>query len=65
MKECPWCAMEIENDTDVCPYCKSEVRVGSKGRSTFFKVMGVAALVGFIILLFGNSLTEILRSLLN
>ena len=57
--------MEIENNADICPYCKSEVRIGSKGRSTFMKVLGVAALIGFTVLLFGNYLTAILRSLLH
>ena len=61
--ECPWCAMELEPGTTVCPYCKEPVVVGSAGRGRLFKIMGILALIGFIILLFGNALPDLLRFL--
>jgi hypothetical protein len=62
--ECPWCAMEIERGTEECPYCKSPVTVGSKGRSIVFKVLAVIALVAVTGLLLGNVLPGLLRFLL-
>ena len=63
--ECPWCAMELEPGTEVCPYCKERVVVGSRSRGRMFKVLAVLALAGFIILLLGNALPDLLRSLLH
>jgi hypothetical protein len=62
--ECPWCAMELERGTKVCPYCKNPVTVGSKGRNKIFKLLAVLALVGFIVLMLGDALLSLLRSLL-
>ncbi|MBN2288624.1 MAG: hypothetical protein JXQ83_04775 [Candidatus Glassbacteria bacterium] len=63
--ECPWCAMEIERGLDECPFCKNPVRVGSKGRSTAFKVLAVLALLGFTALLLGTALPVLLHWLLH
>lgn len=59
--ECPWCAMEIEKGTEVCPYCKSRVVVSSRGRNRLFTVIAVIALAGFTALM----LEDALRGLLN
>ena len=61
--ECPWCAMELERGTEVCPYCKNAVTVGSKGRNKIFKVLVVVVLAGFIVLMLGDVLLSLLRSL--
>ncbi len=61
---CPWCAMELERGTEICPYCKNPVRVGSKGRNKIFKVLAVLALAGFIVLMLGDALLSLLRNLL-
>jgi len=62
--ECPWCAMEIEKGTVVCPYCKNKVIVGSSGRRTAFKLIAAVALLGFIALMFGDALLGLLRRFL-
>ena len=62
--ECPWCAMELERGTKVCPYCKNPVTVGSEGRNRIFKVLAFLALAGFIVLMLGDALLSLLRSLL-
>ena len=62
--ECPWCAMELERSTEVCPYCKNPVTVGSKGRNRIFKLLAVLALAGFIVLMLGDALLSLLRNLL-
>lgn len=63
--ECPWCAMEIERGTRVCPYCKNPVVVGSSGRNKVFKVLAVLALAGFIVLMLGDVLSGLLSRLLH
>jgi hypothetical protein len=62
--ECPWCAMEIERGTLVCPFCKSEVTVHSKSAGHVFRVAAVAVLIGFIVLMLGDVLPDLLRRLL-
>lgn len=62
--ECPWCAMELEPGTEVCPYCKERVVVGSRGRGRLFRLLALLALIGFTVLLLGNALPGLLRSLL-
>ena len=63
--ECPWCAMELERGTRVCPYCKNPVVVGSPGRGKVFKVLAVLALAGFIVLMLGDALSGLLSRLLH
>ena len=55
--------MELERGTEVCPYCKNAVTVGSKGRNKIFKVLAVVVLAGFIVLMLGDVLLSLLRSL--
>lgn len=59
--ECPWCAMELESGTEVCPYCKERVVVGSRRRGGMFRLFAILALIGFTILLLGTSLPDLLR----
>lgn len=61
--ECPWCAMELEPGTEVCPYCKERVVVGSRRRGGMFRLLAILALIGFTILLLGTSLPDLLRFL--
>jgi len=61
--ECPWCAMEIEKGTEVCPYCKNPLTVGSKSRNKIFKVLALVALISFIALMLGDALPCLLRFL--
>ena len=56
--------MELERGTEICPYCKNPVTVGSKGRNKIFKVLAVLALAGFIVLMLGDALLSLLRNLL-
>jgi|GEM_PF-3133265 len=56
--------MELERSTEVCPYCKNPVTVGSKGRNRIFKLLAVLALAGFIVLMLGDALLSLLRNLL-
>ncbi len=62
--ECPWCAMEIERGTRVCPFCKSEVTVRSKGVGHLIRVAAVTVLIGFTALMLGDVLLNLLRRLL-
>jgi hypothetical protein len=63
--ECPWCAMPLEPGTQFCPYCKQRVTVGSRRRGWLIKLAAFLALIGFIVLLLGNALTDFLRHLLH
>ena len=62
--ECPWCAMEIEKGTQVCPYCKNAVTVRSKGVGYVIRVAAVTVLVGFTVLMLGDVLLNLFRRLL-
>jgi hypothetical protein len=62
--ECPWCAMEIERGTRVCPFCKSEVTVHSKEFGYLIRVAAVTVLIGFTVLMLGDVLLDLLRRLL-
>ncbi|MCE5269818.1 hypothetical protein LLH00_00865 [bacterium] len=61
--ECPWCAMELEPGTEVCPYCKERVVVGSRRRGSLFRLFALLALIGFTILLLGHAGQDLLRFL--
>ena len=61
--ECPWCAMDLERGTQVCPYCKNPVTVGAKSRNKIYKVLAILALAGIIVLMLGDALLSLLRSL--
>ena len=63
--ECPWCAMEIDRGTKVCPFCKSEVTVGSmNSMGHIIRVTAVVVLIGFTVLMLGDVLLDLLRRLL-
>ncbi len=62
--ECPWCAMEIERGTQVCPFCKSEVSVRSQSAGHVIRVAAITVLVGFTVLMLGDVLLDLLRRLL-
>ena len=63
--ECPWCAMEIDRGTKVCPFCKNEVKVGATGSfGHVIRVTAIVVLVGFTILMLGDVLLDLLRRLL-
>ncbi len=61
--ECPWCAMELEPGTEVCPYCKERVVVGSRKRGSLFRLFAILALIGFTILILGTAVPGLLRFL--
>ena len=63
--ECPWCAMEIDRGTKVCPFCKSEVTVGAlSSLGHIVRVTAVVVLLGFTILMLGGGLLDLLRRFL-
>jgi len=62
--ECPWCAMEIEKGTKVCPFCKSEVTVRSNGAGHMIRVAAITVLIGFTILMLGDVLLDLLHRFL-
>ncbi len=62
--ECPWCAMEIDRGTRVCPFCKSEVTVRSKEYGHVIRVAAVTVLIVFTVLMLGDALLDLLRRLL-
>lgn len=62
--ECPWCAMELERGTQVCPFCKNEVTVRSSGFGNIIRVAAVVVLIGFTVLMLGDVLLDLLRRLL-
>ena len=57
--------MEINRGTKVCPFCKSEVTVGSmKAFGHIVRVAAVVVLIGFTVLMLGDVLLDLLRRLL-